>query len=207
MEYKLINHDEFIIIRHGRSVHNAQQTKNLNSSLTDWGWKQAINVGKFLEKEVDLSGFTFFTSPFERCLQTCDGLNMSFDKQKVFTICTELREYINHDGESVDVFKDSDRKNFHWGEFPLKISYEQETNEQLFNRVSNFCHKIKPLGGSATKAVIVTHGLPLMTLTHFITEKTQMIPIWDHSIDNCSITRIQNGRILWKGRNLHHELM
>ena len=56
------------------------------------------------------------------------------------------------------------------------------------------------------KSVVVTHGLPAFTLMHVAKGNVESVPIWDHSIDNCSITYLKGGRVIWHGRNLYHEI-
>lgn len=195
---------ELIIIRHARSMNNVGKCDSLDSSITPWGIKQAKNVGKFLSSKMDLKDFKFFTSPFLRCLETCSHINEAFYNKNSFQIKSELREYINHSGTNVHVpnrWNDFDEKNgIYWHNFPLDgINYNQEFNEQIFGRLNDFYQSLPP------KSLIVTHGLPLMVLSHIATNNNHVIPVWDYSIDNCSITYIINGRKIWHGRNLYHE--
>ncbi len=191
---------ELIIIRHARSEHNCGLTNNLDSPITKWGDIQSKAVGQFLSFNLDLSDFKFYTSPFLRCLQTAS--NFPFG---TFHVSCNLREYINHDsleGQNVIIKPRSEEFsmfNFNWGNFREERTYQKETNEQLVDRLYDFYYALPD------KSLVITHGLPALVLSHIATNTNHVIPVWDYSLDNCSITRIVNGRYIWRGRNLHYE--
>ena len=72
--------DELILIRHARSKYNVRQSNDLDSPITEFGHKQAKTVASFIKKHmgVDPEHFTFYTSPFLRCLQTMQYLSPWF---------------------------------------------------------------------------------------------------------------------------------
>ncbi len=190
--------DELIVIRHARSLHNANKTENLNSDLTPWGENQADHVGKFLSEKINFNGFKFFTSPFKRCLETSFLINRHI-KQK-FIVDPIWREYLNHSRQSVTITPDL----FHGGEFNWDgyqecVTFDEEFNETFINRIQNGFDKLPE------KSLVVTHGLPALQLIHVATGRSQSVPIWDYSLDNCSITYIVKGRVVWHGRNVHAE--
>jgi broad specificity phosphatase PhoE len=191
---------ELIIIRHARSMHNCGQTDCLDSPITKWGDIQSKVVGQFLSSNLDLSDFEFYTSPFLRCLQTAYNFPCG-----TFRVSCNLREYINHDGVDGEVVNIKPRieefsmGNFDWGNFREERTYQKETNEQLVDRLYEFYYNLPE------KSLVITHGLPALVLSHIATNTNHVIPVWDYSLDNCSITRIVNGRYIWRGRNLHYE--
>lgn len=191
--------DELIIIRHARSLNNIRKSEDLDDGISDYGEKQARNVGVFLAEEVDLTGFEFFTSPFLRCLQTSEAISSRCGMEPI--VMPQLREYLNHGGRAVEVIN---RKGLfprmNWGVYPDEGEiYQEEFNETFLHRMHEAYHLLP------SKSVICTHGLPALVLLHVATTNTRSVPVWDHSIDNCSITVIRKGRVIWHGRNLYHE--
>jgi broad specificity phosphatase PhoE len=190
---------QLIIIRHARSKLNVRVSEDLDCGITDYGFHQAKNVGKFLSKHVDLTGSYFFTSPFLRCLQTAGSIAEQFVGPITFQIDWRVREYINHAGREVHVPRRSNEPGI-IGNYQ-DTTFKDESNEEFLNRICSF-HSDLP-----DSSVVVTHGLPAMLLLHVATHtNVNYVPIWDHSIDNCSITLIKNGRLIWMGRNLCHEI-
>lgn len=202
--------EELLIIRHARSKYNLRLSDDLDDSITDWGVKQAETVGKYLVNHFQHHQFHLFTSPFLRCLQTAKIIQ-TYLRQKdyegwsalepTFKINTFLREYVNHSGKSVHV-KDRSREynRFDWKGFPSEgTTFAEEWNETFLARMHN-CHQQLP-----NKSIVITHGLPALMLLNIATGIYQQVPIWDHSLDNCSMTYIKQGRIIWRGRNLYSE--
>src|SRR5688572_11113756 len=92
---------ELIIIRHARSQYNVRKTTDLDSGLSEWGARQARSVARFLGKHMDVYGFTYYTRPFLRCLQTADPIQKAVGRP--FIVMPELREYLNHSRTNVKV--------------------------------------------------------------------------------------------------------
>lgn len=195
--------DELIIIRHGRSINNLRQSDDPDCGITEYGKRQALNVGKFLAKHVDTRGFEFFTSPFLRCLQTAEAIQSEVTFDNPGYVLSGLREYVNHYNKEVLVKnRRSETYNLHWADMPREdVVYHEEFNETFLDRMVSL-FEVLP-----SKSIVVTHGLPaLMLLEIAKNPAVNSVPIWDHSIDNCSITRIVKGRVVWHGRNLFHEV-
>jgi broad specificity phosphatase PhoE len=191
--------DELIIIRHARSRHNIRHSEDLDDSISEFGERQARNVGCFFAEEVDLTGFQFYTSPLLRCLQTSEAISSRCGMEPI--VMPQLREYLNHSGRAVEVIN---RKGIfprmNWGVFPDEGEiYDEEFNEVFLHRMHE-AHALLP-----NKSIVCTHGLPALVLLHVASSNTHSVPVWDHSIDNCSITIIRKGRVIWHGRNLYHE--
>lgn len=207
--------DELIIIRHARSYHNIRESDDLNCDITPFGRRQAEIVGKFLANHMCLEGFSFFTSPFLRCLRTASQIKFAIlwqtleeEAQPHFQIHDGLREYINHSGREVVIpkgdYEDADfRSRYNWpDDYPVVgRCYKEEFNEELLNRMHSTFHSLPQ------KSLVVTHGLPALMLAKIATNPAlNTVPVWDHSIDNCSITYIVRGRVVWWGRNLYWEV-
>lgn len=196
-----------LIIRHARSELNIRVTEEPDAKITDFGARQAHTVGRFMARHMDLSGFDFYTSPFLRCLQTAEHICKAYTEFKVaprFRVRDKLREYINHGHQEVTI--DVHRKKFphmDWQRYPEavdKLLFRAEQNEEILNRMHDFYGKIPE------KSVVVTHGLPALVLIRVATGRGDAVPIWDHSVDNASLTLIKNGRTVWHGRNLYPEV-
>lgn len=193
--------EELIIVRHARSRHNTRNSESLDDGITEFGERQAKNIGHFFSQEVDLSDFKIFSSPFLRCLQTTAGLTTSLDQDVI--VKPTLREYLNHSGRSVHVVnRAAEYPRWDWSAYPKDgVTYDEEFNEVFLHRMHEAYTTLPE------KSVVVTHGLPALTLLHVSADRgLRSVPIWDHSIDNCSISIIRRGRVIWHGRNLYHEL-
>lgn len=195
--------EELVIIRHGRSEYNTTKTGGLDCGITDFGKHQAKVVGRFLKNQMSLRDFRFFTSPFYRCLVTSNII--AEESGYSFKIHQGLREYINHSGREVKIPNRSDEfanPRFNWLFYPAEgVTYTDEWNERFLLRMQD-CHASLP-----PKSVVVTHGLPALLLAKIAAApNTASIPVWDNSIDNCSITYIRDGRVVWMGRNLYTEM-
>lgn len=192
--------NELIIIRHARSKYNLRDSDDLDDGISEFGEKQAKNVGDFVHSSLDLTEHKFYTSPFLRCLQTADFIASPSEISPI--VMPQLREYLNHSGRGVHV---PNRKEIfskmNWNVYPdIGETYAEEFNETFLHRMHE-AYMLLP-----EKSVVVTHGLPALALLHVATEtRTNSVPVWDHSIDNCSITIIRRGRVIWRGRNLYHE--
>ncbi len=204
--------EQLIIVRHARSTNNLRETEDADAALTEYGCRQAINVGKFCKKHLNLTDFSFYTSPFLRALATAAGmqkemgtLQFGYVRHKVkFVVEPGLREYINHCHKEVMIRVHRDRfPEFDWTSLrdAESLHYKEEFNEELLNRIVGLYRSLPD------KSVVVTHGLPAFTLLKVASVPGwNSVPIWDHSLDNASITLIVNGRIIWHGRNLYHEI-
>lgn len=199
--------EDLIIIRHARSLANIGASTELDSKLSDYGHKQAQTVGNFLATELDLSGHSWYTSPFMRCLQTSHAIwqqhKQVCETFITFRVMPQLREYLNHSGAvGVHIPRAKDPQGMlDWSYFPEKgEEYHSEFNEHFLHRM----HEAYEL--LAGKSVVVTHGLPALLLARIATENTRDVPMWDYSLDNASVTWIKKGRTIWHGKNMYHEI-
>jgi broad specificity phosphatase PhoE len=224
--------EELIIIRHARSAHNVGGDESLNAGITEWGEQQARNVALFLNEQFELSEFKLVTSPFLRCLLTsapilervktsaehkCHGkwrpypavacsihreaseVEGTLARNPQFEVWPEFTEYLNHAGDNCFVEERGGQfPQFNWSRWPESKQHHKEHNEPFLNRIHEGFALLPQ------KSLVVTHGLPAQVLLEVATGNYHM-PIWNFSIDNCSITYIKRGRIIWHGRNLFHE--
>jgi len=197
--------EELIIIRHARSQHNMGETDDLDCGITEFGIRQANNVGKFLQHQFfsgkfDIKDWNIYTSPFLRCLQTTDHIFSQLSSIKKPIVCPSLREYLNHSGNFVDI-PIRHTYDFDWSSFPNdRMEFVSEQNETFLERIHN-AHDV-----IGNRSIVVTHGLPACALKHVAAYNANYVPVWDNSIDNCSITWLRNGRVVWHGRNLYNEV-
>jgi len=198
--------DDLIIIRHARSQANIGESDEPDSHLTEFGVKQANTVGAFLATELNLNGYSWYTSPFIRCLETSHKI---WEQRKslarvftTFTVMPQLREYLNHSGREVFIPRADEPKGmFNWNYFPESGEvYQSEFNEHFLHRM----HEAYEL--LSNQSVVVTHGLPALLLARIATENARDVPMWDYSLDNASITWIKRGRTIWHGKNMYHEI-
>lgn len=207
-----------IIIRHGRSKHNLGLTKNLNSEISDYGQTMAMAVGRFLKTQLRTNAFgldpfrnesfEIYTSPYLRCLQTTELIcaNAGILPQRV-NVDPRLREYNGHamawgDEAQVTSYHGSSYGfgQYNWRLMEQHRSFSHEVNEELHGRLLSFFEE------SGNNVIVVSHGLPCLTLAHIAKDPTMhYIPLWDNSINNASITWLKNGRGVWWGRTLQHE--
>lgn len=199
--------EKLIIVRHGRSLYNVRQTKDLDSALTDHGKRQAAAAGRLVAKHIGFHFGMCFTSPFLRCLQTSEIIDKHLPSHALvrrsrFHVMPGLREYVNHSGTHALVpSRATEFKDFSWPTDIEEWNFEREHNEEFMNRMTKVYMDLPSV------SLVVTHGLPAMLLARIATNPAgNEIPIWDNSLDNGSVTLIVNGRPVWYGRNGHVEL-
>ena len=129
---------ELLMVRHGESEANAGTSKDPDSPLTERGLAQARELAARLAAE-DLAGFSGFTSPYRRAVQTAEALALSLGI--TFEVDESLRE---------------------WG--PAAVvggrSYPDETPVQLVKRLETFLRR-----SAGRRLLIVSHGAPIALLT------------------------------------------
>lgn len=201
------NRRELLIIRHPRSQGNIRSSVDPDSCITEFGYRQANTVASFLRKHFDLSGYSLFTSPWLRCLQMAKIIQDSvcpYHNLMRFMVLPELREYINHGWDKVELsLRRHEYKDMDWNHFNNQadtMTFKSEYNEQLISRI----RKLKTI--LPCKSLVITHGLPALTLVHVMAYRANYVPIWDYSIDNASMTLIVEDQLVWNGRNLFAEL-
>lgn len=200
---------EFLIIRHARSKYNIGETYELNSGLSPFGEHQAKVVGEFLTGLFNLSDWTIYTSPFARCLATTELLINHYNRNSKNLILRSgviveplLYEHCDHDFDhtNVEIKKPvgGTGSDFYWRDDSYEFEFN-ETNTAFIDRLNSF------IDNTSDKTLVVSHGLPILTLIKIITQNANFVPCWDYSVDNTSITWIQGNRCKWYARNLHFE--
>jgi broad specificity phosphatase PhoE len=192
--------EELIIIRHARSQHNAGVSQNLDSEITGFGKLQAEALAEFMSKKMQLYSFEFQTSPFLRCLQTATPIAKKLNVK--FKVNTVWHEYLNHSKGPVTIPNRSEtfQEHFNWCNLQQdNYTFNDEFNEDFIDRIHSGYLALPE------KSVVVTHGLPAFMLLKVAIGNLQSVPIWDYSLDNCSITKIVGGRVIWQGRGIPAE--
>jgi broad specificity phosphatase PhoE len=198
---------ELIVVRHARSLYNLRKTTDLDSGISEFGKTQATGVGKFLAKKFKPNAFEGFVSPFLRCLETAKLIQ---DELGIpFRVIPNLSEHLELDQKVTVPYRKEFGFNWHFGQgIPTYEPYEfaAQKNIDFIDRINSARKEIKNSAQILGKIpLIITHGTPKATLIKLETESSHQVPVWDFSYDNCSITWIKEGRVLWNGRNLHHE--
>ena len=186
---------EVILIRHANSMGNARITTDLNSDLTELGYKQAEVTAKFLSEYLNAEWYQegeIWSSPYKRTLKTSwaiaeeTGLPVSQDFR--------LREIIQEQGHyNKDSFPLSINENKGWCLFKL------EDNQQTIDRLQDFVYFTPTV---TKKLIIVSHGIPTRILKDLFINyndnsyKMMGLPEWDGTFKNCSITHIKDGEVI-----------
>ncbi len=189
-----------ILIRHGRSENNINFSKELDSPLTGFGVTQAVITGKFL-KNINLEGYTFYVSPFIRCLSTAFHICTGIGKKLNFIVDPLYVEYLPRNS-NVEIFRlAGEFPDFDWSRFNgSSHMYYSENDEAYLNRTK------KAYESLADNSLVVSHGLTCIALGKWAQGEVNEMPNWDYSINNCSLTWLVEGKVKWWGRNLHHEI-
>lgn len=196
--------NSLILIRHGRSLYNVRETNCLDSDLTDFGITQARIVGKFLKKKIPfLDNYVFHISPFKRCLSTAHYIIDEIGNlNSKFIVDPSISEYLSSDYYDKSVIVPN-RKNefplFDWGNYSENYTHLPESGEEFVNRMKNSYLNL------SDNSIVIAHGLSIIGLGLEAQESLSSMPLWDHSINNCSLTWFKEGEKKWWGRNLFHE--
>ena len=184
---------ETILIRHANSMGNARMTTDLNSDLTELGYKQAKATADFLYDYLDeewLYG-TILTSPFKRTFRTSSILAEKLGKSIEQNF--HLKELIQ------------EQAHFTEKSFPLVINErkewvikDMESDKECIDRLDFIIRKTEVIYTlDKIKTIIVTHGIPMQVLTELLLgNELEELPEWDNSIKNCCITHIKDGELL-----------
>lgn len=200
---------ELIIIRHARSLYNIGESKSLDSSLSGFGHRQAKNVGIFIadgglkekDHKFDLNNSKLFVSPYLRTLQTMRCIIEENPHLNV-EIAPEIGEYVNHTIYPIVHVnpRNETYPDFDWGVGEVhSYNLDHHDDEWFLDTLSKFYEELPE------KSIVVSHGLPCATLLEVATSINPIVPEWDFSISNASITWIKNGKLLWRGREVYHE--
>lgn len=192
---------ELMIIRHARSLYNVEDSKNLDDGLTDYGHQQANMVGEFLRNEFKEGYWNIVTSPFLRCLLTASHIqdhlhcNVTVDgRLGEMTVDYHTLDSL-HVAERKEKFPDADFSGFDHKDFA------HERCEHYVQRLNDVYHDVP------NRSILVTHGSPVLSFIRMHEHgEYSSVPIWNHSVDNCSMTWIRGERMIWRSRNLYWEL-
>jgi probable phosphoglycerate mutase len=147
-----MSHPELYILRHGETVWNAENRMQgeLNSPLTPKGARDAVRQGAILAR-LDLTGFTFLSSPQGRAFQTA-GIALAGIADHVRTD-DRLREIGVGDWSG----RLRDELPMPEGKDPFMAQYEVAPNGEGFVRLEARCREF--LATVTGPSVLVTHGI------------------------------------------------
>jgi broad specificity phosphatase PhoE len=197
--------ESVILIRHGRSQHNTGELDSLDSPLSHFGEVQARTVGKYLKSGAmgDLRNYVVRVSPFLRCVMTANLIREEAGDMLadcLFMFDPLVAEYLAPHNDPVELpDRQKDFPYMQWIGEPYLL-HKPEFGEHFLRRMHKAHDNLSP------KSIVISHGMPCLTLAQELQGPLQYIPAWDHSINNCSITWVEDGRKKWYGRNLHHEV-
>lgn len=196
---------EIMIVRHARSLFNVGDTKHLDAGLTDYGHKQAIMAGEFLKEEFGTDHWDIIiTSPFDRCLKTSKGLGDNLECKISVDARLGEKTIDYHDLKSLvvpkrdDIFPEVDWSNYKDTDFAHeRMDAYLGRLQSIWNFVSESDHE---------HVILVTHGSPAASFIDMhVNNNYNSIPLWDHSVNNCSMTWIKGKNMIWRTRELFWE--
>lgn len=191
---------ELMIIRHARSLYNVEVTDDLDAGLTDFGHQQAEMVGEFLREELSIPYWHIFTSPFLRCLETAQHIKDKLTGCAV-TVDGRLGEMTvdYHELDSLSVENRGEAFPYNWSNYD-PVDFAHERMEDYVQRLEAFYDSVP------NRSIIITHGSPVLSFIRMHEGKFNSVPLWNHSIGNCSMTWIRGNRMIWRTRDLYWEL-
>jgi broad specificity phosphatase PhoE len=189
---------EIMIIRHARSLYNVEATKDLDAGLTDYGHQQATMVGKFLKE--DFGDWNIMTSPFLRCLETSQHI---IDALQCKCIVDGRLGEMTVDYHELDSLHVVERKE----KFP-DISFSKfNHNDFAHERMDEYSDRLEEMWHDVPeKTILVTHGSPVLSFIRMHEGNFGSVPLWNHSVGNCSMTWIRGNRMIWRTRDLYWEM-
>lgn len=189
---------EIMIIRHARSLYNVEATKDLDAGLTDYGHQQATMVGKFLKE--DFGDWSIMTSPFLRCLETSQHI---IDELGCGAVVEGRLGEMTVDYHELDSLHVVERKE----KFP-DINFSQfNHNDFAHERMDEYADRLEKVWHEVPdKTILVTHGSPVLSFIRMHEGKFGSVPLWNHSVGNCSMTWIRGNRMIWRTRDLYWEM-
>ena len=199
---------ELVIIRHAESLHNTGATEDLDSSLSNDGFRQMKLTTRWLKntffKDKEIKSFIGYVSPLLRCLQT--ARTISHNLQIPFKVDCDLREFSvtkeNTTSPSLKIKKRKESYDFQWLDnfHELEEIYFSEENlADFIPRVKQFYSKLNKENG---KYIVVSHGSVCRCLHALATNNLEaLVDRYSNfdfeentSIKNCGITVINKGK-------------
>lgn len=194
---------ELMIIRHARSLYNVEDTDDLDAGLTNFGHQQARMAGQFLREELGFNYWNVITSPFLRCLETAQHIAEGIESQVNPKVDGRLGEmtvdYHNIDSLYVGNRKEKGFSSYDWSDYnPADFAHERM--DAYIQRLEEFWEDVP------NRSIVITHGSPVLSFIRMHEGKFGSVPLWNHSVGNCSMTWIRGSRMIWRTRELYWEL-
>ncbi len=194
------------IIRHAQTWYNVKKTCNLDSPLTPYGEQQADSLGRYM-RDLDLSGYVGYVSPFLRTLQTARAVARNTGVE--FRVLPGIAEFGAlaswssaagcPEGYHVEVpRRGSMFPEFNWNGFD-KREFTSETKEEFRERMKHVLENSLP-----ERTVIVTHGAVVWTLIDLLTEG-RMLKSGFESVTNASVSFVEGHEPVYLFKNVMGE--
>lgn len=172
-----------ILVRHGQSEGNVDESAytripDNQISLTEAGWKQAIQCGKTVRKLIESDGADdwrvyFYVSPYKRTLQTLRGIGMAFERDRIAGVREEprLREQDFGNFQDREKMRREKEVRLRYGRFFYRFP-DGESAADVYDRITGFRETLRadidigrfqrPESRSKDiNLVLVSHGLTL----------------------------------------------
>lgn len=183
-----------ILIRHAQSLLNTDETQEHDADLSKKGNSQLYGLNNYLFeilgsqwKESDFKGYV---SPFLRTLKTANSIN-----NINFKVDFRIAEKPDNSYKKLLISnipkKEKDFPKFDWSLFPEELDCINRTLEGYHKLLEQFIHDLAP------NSIIVSHLSPILDLANKLLICDKDKEYINHKlITNCSITVIQNGKLI-----------
>ncbi|MDF2587226.1 MAG: phosphoglycerate mutase family protein [Anaerocolumna sp.] len=153
---------EIITIQHTQSIHH---TNGMVGAWTDWdlselGRKQADNIGKKLNKEINGNEFILYSSDLKRAKQTAEEVAKYLDITPILR--QELREINEGEatGKSREWYNENKAPSISGGYYSdYKAFPSSESYRELWLRIKPFMDEI--INSDHNKIILVSHGITM----------------------------------------------
>lgn len=160
--------DRIVLVRHGESAGNSDEamythTPDWRIPLTLKGKEQAVAAGQQLRAIIGDGQVFFYYSPYQRTIETLDGIARAFEPQQVRGLREEPRMAEQQFGnlQNLDSIRQSKSERLKYGRFFYRFP-DGEAGLDVYSRVTSFMQTLRRDHTEAdTTIVIVTHGLSL----------------------------------------------
>lgn len=176
---------DLYLVRHSRPSRDYEE--NQDPDLSPEGVEKARSLASFL-RNMDLSDFEGYTSPFLRCLITAD----------IIACTTGLRFRVDPgltEPAADDILLENHAKHFPHFSWPTGDGFRLEKEDP-----SSYSTRLKSVvEGLPAQAVVVTHYTPIACLAKLVSGASEPIP---NALPMASLTHISNNRIVHFGKQV-----
>lgn len=154
----------FILVQHTESQHHVNGMIGAwgNWNLTEFGKKQAYEIGEWLSSEVCDKGFVMYVSDLNRALQTAQEINRTLS---ITPIITDVIREVNAgagNGQPREWYDSNKKQGSSYYNPDYKPFDDAESDRDLWQRLYPFYQEI--VSNSNEKILVVSHGTTLSFL-------------------------------------------